>query len=228
MNIDYAICQALGYNTDGLTEALVEYDVSCQWSINFAKRLEHSTTLHLPQGLSWIAAVGKFHLGTHEQDCFAKFSLNFVHGAGQQDGEILETLWAPLNKIAGSVRAMTKASRQEMVDAQMRDSNWKKLTNIGAVLLHSAQISLLMSHSVKSTTKKYGKACKEEQLSRDVFNELDSLIDPATRMAWTKQEELAITHRGKYLRIYQVDVKKGTIICQMLQCKNSTCYNIRC
>jgi hypothetical protein len=139
MNVDYAICHALSFNTRGLPEGLVIYDVGCQWSINFELRVQNSTTLHLPQGLSWITAVGKFHLGTHEQDCFAKFSLNFVHGAGQQDGEILETLWAPLNKIAGSVRAMTKASRQEMIDAQMRDSNWKKTTKIGAVLLHSVQ-----------------------------------------------------------------------------------------
>lgn len=150
MNIDYAICQALAYHTDGLTEGLVEYDVGCQWSINFEKRLENSTTLHLPQGLSWIAAVGKFHLGTHEQDCFAKFSLNFVHGAGQQDGEILETLWAPLNKIAGSVRAMTKASRQEMVDAQMRDSNWKKSTKIGAVLFLPFSSGILYSCCIQS------------------------------------------------------------------------------
>jgi hypothetical protein len=137
MNVDYAICHALTFNTKGLPAGLVIYDVGCQWSINFELRVQNSTTLRLPQGLSWIAAVGKFHLGTHEKDCFAKFSLNFIHGAGQQDGEILETLWAPLNKIAGSVRAMTKASRQEMIDAQMRDSNWKKTTKIGAVLLHS-------------------------------------------------------------------------------------------
>lgn len=160
MNIDYAICQALGYNTDGLTEGLVEYDVGCQWSINFDKRVENTTTLNLPQGLSWIAAVGKFHLGAHEQDCFAKFSLNFVHGAGQQDGEILETLWAPLNKISGSVRGMTKASRQEMVDAQMRDSNWKKSTKIGAILCHSAQKS---SINVASSEKYHQKTWQSLQ-----------------------------------------------------------------
>jgi hypothetical protein len=64
-------------------------------------------------------------------------------------------------------------------------------------------------HPVKSTTKKHGKAHKEEKASHDVFDQLDSSIDPARRKAWTKQEELAMTHRGKYLRIYQVDVKKG-------------------
>jgi hypothetical protein len=115
MNIDYAICQALCYNTEGLSQAPIEYDVACQWSINFTRRVQDSTTLHLPPTLSWMSGVGKFHLGTHEQDCFAKFSLNFIHGAGQQDGEILETLWAPLNKVASSIRAMSKASHQGML-----------------------------------------------------------------------------------------------------------------
>jgi hypothetical protein len=144
MNIDYAICQALHYNTTGLSEALIEYDVACQWSINFMQRLEESPTLSLPPGLSCIAGVGKFHLGTHQQDCFVKFSLNFIHGAGQQDGEILETLWAPLNKIGSSIRAMSKASRQEMVDDHMRDSNWKKLTKIGAVAFIQVTFLFLM------------------------------------------------------------------------------------
>jgi hypothetical protein len=103
----YAICQALSYNTAGLPEALIKYDVACHWSINFAKRLQQSDTLHIPQGLSWKSGVGKFHLGTHKQTCFAKFSLNFIFSAGQQDGEISETLWAPLNRIASSIRAIS-------------------------------------------------------------------------------------------------------------------------
>jgi hypothetical protein len=150
MNIDYAICQALSYNTTGLHEALVEYDVACQWSINFASRLQDSATLHIPQGLSWISGVGKFHLGTHKQTYFAKFSLNFIQGAGQQDGEILETLWAPLNKISGSVRAMSKPTRQETVDDHMCDSNWKKLTRIGVVKNFVIVVTILTSLQSKA------------------------------------------------------------------------------
>jgi hypothetical protein len=131
MNIDYSICQALSYNSMGLTEALIEYDVACQWGLHFASRVESSTHLYLPPDLQrWIPAVGKFHLAAHVVDCFHQYSLNFVAGAGQQDGEILETLWSSLNKAAGSIRAMTKAHRQEMLDDLMRDSNWKKLTKI--------------------------------------------------------------------------------------------------
>ena len=132
MNIDYAICQALSYNTAGLKEALIEYDVACQWSQHFPARVEASSHLSLPPDLlAWIAAIGKFHLAAHILECFHKHSLNFVAGAGQQDGEILETLWACLNKASGSIRAMSKAHRQEMLDDLMRDSNWKKLTKMG-------------------------------------------------------------------------------------------------
>jgi hypothetical protein len=130
MNIDYAICQALGYNSLGLKNALIAYDVACQWSIHFDKRVKQSAYLHLPQSLTYIPAVGKFHLGAHREACFAQFSLNFVEGAGQQDGEILETLWSRLNKAAGSTRAMTTPHRQEMVDAHILDSNWKKTLNM--------------------------------------------------------------------------------------------------
>jgi len=131
INVDYAICQALGHNSLGVQQALIIYDVACQWSIHFDKRVEQSAHLHLPEGLSYIPTVGKFHLGAHRAECFAQFSLNFVEGAGQQDGEILETLWACLNKGAGSTRAMTKPHRQEMVDAYILDSNWKKILNMG-------------------------------------------------------------------------------------------------
>jgi hypothetical protein len=106
--MDYSICQAVSYNSYGLTEALIEYDIACQWSLNFNQRVENNTSLSWPKGMSRIDAIGKFHLGGHQLACFPKFSLNFIQGAGQQDGEILETLWAVLNKTAGSTRAMTK------------------------------------------------------------------------------------------------------------------------
>ena len=83
INIDYAICHALGYNTHGLKEALIAYDVACQWSIHFDERVKQSPHLHLPQDLRWTPAVGKFHLAAHREQCFAHYSLNFVQGAGR-------------------------------------------------------------------------------------------------------------------------------------------------
>ena len=56
-----------------------------------------------------LTAVGSFHLSARIPECFVLFSLHFILGVGQLDGEILETLWAAFNKISSSARAMTAA-----------------------------------------------------------------------------------------------------------------------
>ncbi|KAI0277495.1 hypothetical protein BGY98DRAFT_904820, partial [Russula aff. rugulosa BPL654] len=69
-NIDYSICQAISYNSDGIQRALITYDVACQWHKNFLARVEKSPGLHLPDGLKVVPAVGKFHLSAHKAPCF--------------------------------------------------------------------------------------------------------------------------------------------------------------
>lgn len=75
-------------------------------------------------------AVGKFHLGAHVTKCFWSYSLNFIEGVGQIDGEIMETLWASFNKFASMTRSMSKAHRVEILNDHMRDVNWKKLVGM--------------------------------------------------------------------------------------------------
>ncbi|KAG1777522.1 hypothetical protein EV702DRAFT_969505, partial [Suillus placidus] len=75
--------------------------------------------------------VVKFHLSAHKLACFARYSLNFIIGAGQVDEEILETLWAPFNKISPTAHSMSQAHCQEILDDHMCNSNWKKLVGIG-------------------------------------------------------------------------------------------------
>jgi hypothetical protein len=212
INIDYAICQALGYNTHRLKEALIAYDVACQWSINFDERVDHSAHLLLPSGLAYIPAVGKFHLAAHREDCFAQFSLNFVQGAGQQDGEVLETLWSSLNKAAGSIRAMTKAHRQEMLDEHILDSNWKKLVNMGMLFACYQSHSMLMCAStVNSLKRKYARALPAQQESLEVFEELDKSLNTKSRKEWEMQEAMAMEYRGDYLNVYNVKSEKGEL-----------------
>ena len=91
MNIDYAICNALKYQSLGLPEGLVIYDIGCQWVTHLQKRLKDSRHLSIPEVMEPLVAVGKFHLRAHIRECFVLYSLNFVYGSGQLDGEILET-----------------------------------------------------------------------------------------------------------------------------------------
>ncbi|KAJ7831818.1 hypothetical protein B0H14DRAFT_2592383 [Mycena olivaceomarginata] len=112
VNMDYAISEVFRQLPDEIKEFLLIYDISCQWHLLYREDLELT------------AAVGKFHLGAHILECFWEFSLYFMEGAGQVDGEILETLWASLDKVVGSTQSMSRAHRQEVLDDYMNDSNW--------------------------------------------------------------------------------------------------------
>lgn len=126
----------------------------CSWSKNFLWRVSQSNTLDLREDLELLCGIGKFHLGAHIQECFPLFSLNFIEGAGQLDGEILETLWSHLVKVAGSTSTMSQAQRQEVLDNYMNDSNWKKLIKSGIIhILSLSEFSLLYNPSSVNCSK---------------------------------------------------------------------------
>ena len=93
--------------------------------------MSQSEFLELLESLEIIPAVGKWHLTAHIAKCFAKFSLNFIEGSGQVDGEIMEMLWYGLDQVAGLTQGMSVAHRQEVLDDYMNDSNWQKMIRIG-------------------------------------------------------------------------------------------------
>jgi hypothetical protein len=135
VNVDYSVCTAFNFHTNGLHKGLLVYDVFCQYGVNFEKRIrEASKYLSKDPEMEIFGAIGKFHLADHVDDCFSKWTLNFMKGAGHVDGEIMETLWSGMNKISGAARSMSKAHRQETLDDYMRDSNWKKTVGISEFL----------------------------------------------------------------------------------------------
>jgi hypothetical protein len=122
----------MNFNSGGLKEVLLIYDIMCQYLVHFDNRLNGvQNFLSLDSSIKVLGAIGKFHLADHVDSCFAKWSLNFMKGAGHIDGEIMETLWSGMNKVSGAARSMSKAHRQETLDDYMRDANWKKMVGIG-------------------------------------------------------------------------------------------------
>lgn len=144
--MDYSICHAFSYRSEGLPGGLEIYDIGCQWCKTFHDRMEDCPHLLLPQNIlnNLIVAVGSFHLSAHIQECFALYSLHFVEGIGQVDGEILETLWAPYNEISPMCRVMTASQRREVYDDFMRDSNWKKMIGMGTSIIDILEILALI------------------------------------------------------------------------------------
>ena len=128
--MDYSLSQALS-NLAGIPSAIILYDIMCQYGKHLRRRMEHGPYLQVPDGLEIRQGIGLFHVHGHQDKCFPRYAPNFIPGAGQVDGEILETLWAPLNNITGSTRGMTAAHRREILDDHMGDSNWKKLIRMG-------------------------------------------------------------------------------------------------
>ena len=115
--------------------ALLMYDIMCQYRVNFKKRVKKSPGLSLASSLELRTGIGLFHIHGHQDSCLPRYSPSFIPGAKQVDGEIIETLWAPLNNISRSIRGMSLAHRQEVLDAHMNYSNWKKMIRTGMHIL---------------------------------------------------------------------------------------------
>ena len=129
--MDYVILHAISY-VAVVAYVLLLYDIACQFWINFLARITQCPNLPaLPSNVSVIPAIGLFHVHGHKKECYPRYAPSFIQGAAMVDGEILETLWHPLNHTARSARSMSWFSRQEYLDAHMADSNWKKLVRIG-------------------------------------------------------------------------------------------------
>ena len=131
MNIDYSVCQALMYNSKDLPGGMVIYDKFCQWFTHFLKRVEASNFLSIPESMEIVGAVDKFHLVSHVPECFALYSLNFLPGAAQVKGSLLESNWLGFNSISPSARSMSVAHRREVYDDYMRETNLKKMIVMG-------------------------------------------------------------------------------------------------
>ena len=135
INMDYSICKALSYNMNEIPVALIMYDIMCQYSVHFGERVKKSPELFIPSTLELRTGIGLFHIHGHQDSCLPRFSPSYIPGAKQIDGEIIETLWAPLNNVSRSLRGMSLSHRQEVLDAHMNHSNWKKLVRIGTSVL---------------------------------------------------------------------------------------------
>ena len=127
--MDYAFLNAFNYLPLILMWFML-YDIMCQYWVHFLERFKQSPHLHLPPGLRILRGIGQFHVHGHVKQCFARYAPTFIRGAGMLAGEVIETLWSPLNHTASSARTMTWYHRQEYLDSHMGDSNWKKLVQM--------------------------------------------------------------------------------------------------
>ena len=116
--------------TDQITRVQLLYDIWCRYGVHLKERFRHSG-LQWPKFRELLQGVGVWHIYGHVFDCFRRFSPSYSPRSGIVDGEILETLWATLEKLASNTRSMSPAHRQEVLDLLMNDMNWKKIIQLG-------------------------------------------------------------------------------------------------
>ncbi|KAI9443974.1 hypothetical protein H4582DRAFT_2053729 [Lactarius indigo] len=199
INMDYSLCKALSYNMGDIPVALVMYDIMCQYGVHFKERVEKSPELSLSSSLQLRTGIGLFHIHGHQDSCLPRFSPSYIPGAKQVDGEIIETLWAPLNNISWSIRGMSLAHCQEVLDAHMNHSNWKKMVRIVPSLLKrwkqmdngidlSAEILDTLNARFKKKTKRWLKAESHAQSNRHEDPTLMDIYDTVTSKAPSRAE----------------------------------------
>ncbi|KAG1720913.1 uncharacterized protein EDB91DRAFT_1256780 [Suillus paluster] len=195
MNMDYALSQALNYKTDGISRAITFYDINCQYNKYLKDRIASSIYLSIPIGMDIIPGIGLWHVHGHQDSCFVRYASNFIHGAGRIDGEIMETLWAPLNIISPSARGMGTPHRKEVLDYQMNDCNFMKMIRI-----------------TKFLCRKLKEAIKGAAESKIAFQNLSETAHPDMVILWEAEEALAHANRlddPTAMDIYEVRLEKA-------------------
>ena len=146
--MDYSLVHALAYWKGALRRFLWLYDVNCQYHKLLYERIRKSLLLQEEIDLDALIleyGIGLFHVHGHQDTCHCRYAPSFMEGAAFVVGEVIESLWEPLNEISGSSRAMTYFHRQETLDMHMNDSNWKKTVRMGACALSIMSLIMLIT-----------------------------------------------------------------------------------
>jgi hypothetical protein len=117
--------------------------------------------------------------------CLARYSPTFIEGAGQSDGEILETLWSTLNHVGQISQTMMLAHQTEVLDSHMGDNNWKKLVNIGKFEL--SLLSLFLIHLVGSLCQRWKRVQSGLTDAEAELNKLSDMASPEQIKEWDLQ-----------------------------------------
>ncbi|KAG0692273.1 hypothetical protein DFH29DRAFT_985846 [Suillus ampliporus] len=176
-------------------KALTFYDVNCQYNKHLWQQVDESLHLSIPPGMDIIPGIGLWHVHGHQDKCYVQYASNFIPGAARIYGEIMETLWAPLNIISPSARGMSTLHRQECLDYQMNDCNFMKMIQMGLFL-----------------SQKYKEAKRGVAESTEAFDALNGAADLEMVERWEAQEGAAQASRmndPSALDLYNVQLQKG-------------------
>ncbi|KIL55356.1 hypothetical protein M378DRAFT_182256 [Amanita muscaria Koide BX008] len=164
-----------GLKNTSIRRMVISYDIACQWSINFKTRMKTcfpetwlvNDTSDMTTNVNLRFLVPKFHLPAHVEKCHQDFSFNYMPMVGRTDGEGPERGWSRINDLSNSTREMGPGSRQDTIEDNMNDSNWKKVTTMG----------LILSRKLKT-------AYHENNIQYQAWKQMSDILDPQQVSLW--------------------------------------------
>ncbi|KAJ7075019.1 hypothetical protein B0H15DRAFT_792382 [Mycena belliarum] len=169
-NMDYIAASILKPKHEGLYK-LFSYDIVCAWSKHLLERLRKlppNVRLEIAAKLIRFA-IPKMHIHAHTLLCQLLFSLNYLIGCAETDGEGIERPWSSLGAVAASTRDAGPGARHGLLDFQLGYWNWQKLINIVELLrrrLDRATVEL------KEQTEGFNVFCEQQTLRVPAWKEM--------------------------------------------------------
>ncbi|KAI0085202.1 hypothetical protein BDY19DRAFT_896968, partial [Irpex rosettiformis] len=123
------------------------YDIACQYSKNFAKRIcEFPPCMRLDDArMSTMRfAIPKKHWRVHGEKNHSHFSLNYLPYSGRTYGEGIETGWAHMNPVSMSTKEMAPSARREVLDDHWSSWNWQKTLGFEKLFLRNLSNAIAM------------------------------------------------------------------------------------
>ncbi|KAJ7042238.1 hypothetical protein C8F04DRAFT_946268 [Mycena alexandri] len=141
-NMDYIFASILRH-WDQRLKKVISYDIVCQWWKMLKERLLHlPPLLRMKIVMSLIHfVIPKMHINAHILACRLLFSLSFLLGAGQTDGEGIERPWANIGGVATSTREQGPGFRRDTLDDHWNYWNWYSLSYIARLLRRRLDIA---------------------------------------------------------------------------------------
>jgi hypothetical protein len=134
-----------------LLRIILTYDIACQWSKNFRKRMsEFSAEMQIPDTTQVDVAIPGWHINGHGASCRENFNLSYIEGAGRTVGEDIETTWAGTNPLAPSVREMGPAARHDTLNDHWNGWNFRKIVGFRTSTTFCVFISCLSTLNTRT------------------------------------------------------------------------------
>ncbi|KAF9516744.1 hypothetical protein BS47DRAFT_1291952 [Hydnum rufescens UP504] len=105
---------------------MILYNIFCQWITKLHCRLPSlPPEFQIDPNITTLRGViPKFHFRAHKPEGHAQFSLNWMPGVGQTDGEGIEQDWSSINPAPNSMKEMGSGCRHDTLDDIWSDLNY--------------------------------------------------------------------------------------------------------